>query len=127
MSTLSTGYNCGSFQIKPMEFVDDIADPSKEKGSAIASNSVLVAIQHEKRISFPAEKCELLKINCNNSDGLKVNGIRIKVVVESAWYLGDLFNIKEDNSDMCRERHLKAKGTSVELCSLSRGLSFGIR
>ena len=48
-------------------------------------------------------------------------------VVESAWYLGDLFNIKGDNSDMCRERHLKAKGTSVELCSLSRGLSFGIR
>ena len=28
---------------------------------------------------------------------------------------------------MCRERHLKAKGNSVELCSLSRGLSFGIR
>ena len=28
---------------------------------------------------------------------------------------------------MCRERHLKAKGTSVELCSLSRGLSLGIR
>ena len=45
-----------------------------------------------------------------------MNGIGIKVV-ESAWYLGDLFNIKGDNSDMCRERHLKAKGTSVELCS----------
>ena len=56
----------------------------------------------------------------------KVNGIGIKVV-ESAQYLGDLFNIKGDNSDTCRERHLNAKGTSVELCSLSRGLSFGIR
>ena len=76
-------------------------------------------------MSFPAEKCEPLKINCNNSDGLKVNGTGIKVV-ESAWYLGDLFNIKGDNSDMYRERYLKAKGTSVELFSLSRGLSFGI-
>ena len=28
---------------------------------------------------------------------------------------------------MCKERHLKAKSTSVELCSLSRGLSLGIR
>ena len=84
------------------------------------------AIQHEKGISFSAEKCELLKINCTNSDGFKVNGIGIRVV-ESARYLGDLFNIKGDNSDMCRERHLKAKGTSVELCSLIRGLSFGIR
>ena len=55
-----------------------------------------------------------------------MNGIGIKVV-ESARYPGDLFNIKGDNSDKCRERHLKAKGPSVELCSLSRGLSFGIR
>ena len=37
------------------------------------------------------------------------------------------FKITGDNSDMCMERHLKAKGTTVELCSLSRGLSFGIR
>ena len=92
--------NFGSVQIKPMEFADDIADPSREKASAIAkNNSVLEAIQHEKRISFSAEKCELLKINCNNSDGFKVNGIGIKVV-EFAWYLGDLFNIKGDNSDV---------------------------
>ena len=39
------------------------------------------------------KKCELLNINCNNIDGLKVNGIGIKVV-ESARYLGDLFDIK---------------------------------
>ena len=56
MSTHSTGYNFGSVQIKPMEFVDDIADPNREKACAIASNSVLEAIQHEKRISFSAEK-----------------------------------------------------------------------
>ena len=126
MSAHSSGYNFGTVRIKPMEFVDDIADPSREEASAIASNSVLGAIQHEKRISFSAEKSELLKINCNNSDGFKVNGTGIKVV-ESARYLGDLFNIKGDNSVTCGERHLQAKGTSVELCSLSGGLSFGIR
>ena len=96
MSTHGTGYNFGSVQIKPMEFVDDIADPSP------------IAVQHEKLISFSAEKYELLKINCNNSDGFNVNGIGIKVV-KSAQYLCDLFNVKGDNSDMCRERHLKAK------------------
>ena len=61
MSTHSAGYNFGSVQIKPMEFVDDIADASREKAGAIASNSILEAIQHEKRTSFSAEKCELLK------------------------------------------------------------------
>ena len=105
-----------------MEFVDDIADPSRDKARAIASNSVLEAIQHEKRMPFSAEECELLKINCNNNnDGFKVNGIGIKVV-ESARYLGDLFNIKGDNSDMYRERHVKVEGTFVEWCSLSGGL-----
>ena len=60
--------------------------------SAITSNSVLEAIQHEKRISFSAAKCELLKINCNDND-FKVNSMGIKVV-ESSRYLDDLFNIK---------------------------------
>ena len=55
MSTHSTGYNFGSVQIKAMEFVDDIADPSREKASVIARDSVLEAIQHENRISFSAE------------------------------------------------------------------------
>ena len=66
--------------------------------SAFAGNSVVGAVQHEKRVSFLAEKCELLKINCNDDDGFKVNGIGIKVV-ESARYLGDLFNVKGDTSD----------------------------
>ena len=94
MSTNSTGCNFGSIQIKPMEFVDDIADNGRDKASATASNSVLEAIKHKMRISFSAEKCELLKINCNNSDGFKVNGIGIKVV-ESARYLGEILTSKE--------------------------------
>ena len=87
MSTHGTGYNFGSVQIKSMEFVDDIADPSRVKASPIA-------VQHEKRIPFSAEKYELLKINCNNSDGFKVNGIGIKVV-KSAQYLCDFLISKE--------------------------------
>ena len=124
MSTHSTGYNFGSVEIRRMEFVDDIADPSRDKTRAVASNSVLEAIQHEKRISFSAEKCELLKINCNNDDGFKVNGIGIKVVQSLSGILATFLTSKQIT---CRERHLKAKGTSFELCSLNRGLSFGIR
>ena len=40
MSTHSTGCNFGSVQIKPMEFVDDTTDPSRDKASAIESNVV---------------------------------------------------------------------------------------
>ena len=50
-----------------MEFVDDLADPNGDKQSALASNDVLQAIQHEKRLTFSAEKCELLKINSKDN------------------------------------------------------------
>ena len=43
-------------------------------------------------------------------------------MVKTARYLGDHFNIKEDNTDLCKERVSKAKGTIVELCALCRGL-----
>ena len=45
-----------------MEFVDDLADPNRDNQSALASNAVLQAIHHEKRLTFSAEKCELLKL-----------------------------------------------------------------
>ena len=39
LSTDSIGYNFDSVQIKSMEFVDDLADPNRDKQSALASNS----------------------------------------------------------------------------------------
>ena len=49
--TDSIGYNFGSVQIKSMEFVDNLADPNRDKQSAPASNAALEAIQHEKRLT----------------------------------------------------------------------------
>ena len=42
LSTDSIGYNFGSVEIKSMEFVDDLADPNRDKQSALASNTVLL-------------------------------------------------------------------------------------
>ena len=46
-----------------MKFVDDVADPNRDKQLALTSNAALEAIQHEKQLTFSTEKCELLKIN----------------------------------------------------------------
>ena len=43
LSADSIGYNFGSVQIKSMEFVDDLADPKRDKQSALANNAVLEA------------------------------------------------------------------------------------
>ena len=59
----SHGYFLGSVEIKPIEFVDDIADPNEGQLSAQMNNKIIEHIQHEERLMFSAEKCELLKVN----------------------------------------------------------------
>ena len=105
-----------------MEFVDELTDPNRDKQSALASNAVLQAIQHEKRLTFSAEKCELLKINSTDDTCLKVNGRSMKQV-DVACYLGDHFNCQGYNSDLCEERVAKAKDSIIELCSLCKGIN----
>ena len=122
----SFGYNFGSIGIKPLEFVDDIANPSSSRQTAVLSNKLLENIQLEKRVTFSAEKCGLLKINSIGNDGLLLNGEDIKSV-RKVRYLGDVFSDKGDNSELCKDRHDKVKGTITELFALSKGIKFGIK
>ena len=112
----SYSHHLGSVEIRSMEFVDDITDPNSDKNSALTSNRI---IEHEKRISFSFEKCELLKMNSRDKQGnIMVNGEIIKPV-EDARYLGDKFNSKGNYTDLCKDRIDRAKGSTFELiCSL---------
>ena len=53
-------YHLGSVEIRPMEFVDDIADPNSDEVSAKFSNRIAEQIQYEKRLTLSSETCELL-------------------------------------------------------------------
>ena len=81
-----------------MEFVEDLADPNRDKQSALASNAVLQAVQHEKWLAFSAEKCELLKINSKDDTCLKVNGRSMKQV-DVTCYLDDHFNRRRQGNN----------------------------
>ena len=115
----SFGYNFESVGIQALEFVDDIANPSSSRQAAVLSNKLLENIQHEKRVNFSAEKCKLLKI----ISSLLLNGEKIKSV-RKVRYLGDVFS---DNSEVCKDRHHKVKGTIIELFTLSKGIKFGMK
>ena len=65
------------------------------------SNKLLENIQHEKRVNFSAEKCELLKIN----DGLLLNGEDIKSV-RKVRYLGDVFSDKKEITQNCARANM---------------------
>ena len=61
-------FTFGSVEVKLLEFVDDIADPSYRKSDAVLSNDIICDIQRMKHLKFSTEKCRLLKINSKAID-----------------------------------------------------------
>ena len=63
-----------------------------------------------------------MRINPKHSSfgaSLTVSNTEVKIV-EFACYLGDYFNTSGDNTTLCKERCLRAKGSTVELIALCK-------
>ena len=128
-SKSSCPYYFDNTEIKSLEFADDIADLNDDMISAQVSCKVMENMQDKKRLTFSAEKCELLRIYpklYSFGASLTVNNAQVKMV-EFARYLGDYFNASEDNTTFCKERCLRAKGSTVELIALCEEIKFGNR
>ena len=123
----SYSHHLGSVEIRSLEFADDIADHNSDKNSALTSNRIIEQIQHEKRIFFSFEKCELLKLNSKFiliQGNIMVNGENIKAV-EAVRYSGDKFNSKGNYTDLCKDKVDRAKSSTFELIALCREVKFG--
>ena len=119
------GYQYGSIELKPFEFVDDIADPNRSKYDAQISSKVITRIQEFKKLKFSSEKCKVLKINSSsNTDTLFIED-RALDIENSTSYLGDVVNDKGDNTALCKDRTDKAVGTIIELFSICKEVNFG--
>ena len=93
----SHGYFLVSVETKPIEFVDDIADPNEGQLSAQMNNKIIEHIQREKRLMLSEEKFELFKVNSKVGDAtIQVNGKSVKTV-RVVGYLGNHFNFKGNN------------------------------
>ena len=46
------GYQYGTVELKPLEFVDDIAGPNRNKYDVQISNKVIIGIQELKKLNF---------------------------------------------------------------------------
>ena len=119
------GYQFGQVNIKPLEFVDDLADSNHSSMSAHVSNSVIEQIQFEKRLKFSAKKCELLAIGSDDAGyTLDINGRTIKHV-STVKYLGDILNAQGSNVDMIKSRVDRCHGSVTELISICKEAHFG--
>ena len=109
------GYQFRQVNIKPLEFVDDLADPNHSSMYAHVSNSVIEQIQFEKRLKFSAKKCKLLAIGSDDAGyTLDINGRTIKHV-STVKYLGDILNAQGSNVDMIKSRVDRCHGSVTEL------------
>ena len=119
------GYQYGSVELKPFEFVDDIADPNRNKYDAQISNKVITCIQELKKLKFSSEKCKIMKINSSSNTDTSFIEDRALDIENSTSYPGDVFNDKGDNTALCKDRADKAVGTIIELFSICKEVNFG--
>ena len=95
--------------------------------SAQISCKVMENMQEQKRLTFYAKKCESLRINPKSSSAgasLTMNNAEVKMV-GFARYLRYYNNTSGDNTTLCKERCLRAKGSTVELIALCKEIKFG--
>ena len=79
----SCPYYFGNTEIKSLKSVDDIADLNDDMISAQTRCKVMENMQDKKRLTFSAEKCELLRINTKPSNigaSLTVNNAQVILV-----------------------------------------------
>ena len=69
-----------SFELRQVQYIDNILDPSNGLQYAIKTRSVMAKISLEKQKVFHQKKCELFKNN-NKVDNLKLHGKGIKMVI----------------------------------------------
>ena len=78
--TEGNNFNYVSVQIKPLEFVDDIADPNSGNADAVLSNYIIRNIQRRRRLTFSTEKCKLLKVNSKDKgDAISISGEKVEI------------------------------------------------
>ena len=97
-------YYFGNTEIKSLKFVDDIADLNDDMILVQISSKVMENMQDQKRLTYSAEKCELLRINrrpFSFGASLTVNNAEVKMV-ELADYLGYYFDTNGDNTTLCK-------------------------
>ena len=94
-------------RIKSLEFVDDIPDFNDQHLSALLSNKIIQNVQDQRRLTFSAEKCEMLKISPTKTDSqasIATSGETVKSVCFACCLGGGHFNVKVDNQKLCAER-----------------------
>ena len=125
---LGKGFQIGEAILKALAFVDDNATLSKNSKDTYVSHQSVEWFSAKKRLLLNALKCLLLCINTKQDDvipRLKVGETVVKNV-DSAPYLGDIFNSSGNNNDLIDDRVKKGKACTINAMSLCGEVTMGM-
>lgn len=125
---LGKGFQIGEAILKALAFVDDIATLSKNHKDTYTSHQSVEWFSAKKRLLLNALKCLLLCINAKQDDvipRLKLGETVLKKV-DSAPYLGDIFNSSGNNTDLIADRVKKGKACTINAMSLCGEVTMGM-
>ena len=125
---LGKGFQIGAAILRALAFVDDIATLSKNHIDAYIAHKSVEWFSSKKRLFLNALKCVLLCINVKAHDvipRLKIGDIALDTV-DTATYLGDIFNTSGTNKELIEDRVKKGKACIVNAMSLCSEITMGL-
>ena len=75
----SRGYQYGNIEIKPLEFVDDIADQNMGAEDAVKSNKIITDVINYKKVNFSSDKCKVLRVNVKTTEPVSIDNVNLEV------------------------------------------------
>ena len=127
-SILTGGAQIGSFNIRCLTFVDDIATMNHTVEDTYQAHEKVVWFSQLKRLTLNGKKCMIMCIDQRASTvvpHLKIDGISLEEK-QVVTYLGDLFNRRGNNSDLVDDRVKKGKCCIVNSVSLCNDITMGL-
>ena len=124
---LGKGCQIGAAILKALAFIDDIATFCNDHENAYIAHSNVEWFSAKKRLLLNALKCVLLCVNTKPHHvipRLKLGDTALSTV-DSAPYLGDIFNEAGDNANLIADRVKKGKACIVNAMSLCSEVTMG--
>lgn len=124
---MNKGVCVGTSVVSSLAFVDDMLDVSLTCSDTLEAHEKSIAFSFKKKMNHKPKKCKSLVVNPKKKDPIPTLMI-LDEALENALmieYLGDIFNVKGDNSDMVQDRVRRGTAAMVSIEAIMTDLCLG--
>ena len=124
---LNKGVCVGSLIVSSLVYVDDMLDVSLTWDDAHKAHDNSVIFSFKKKMSHKGKKCKSMVTNKKKKDLIPELFIGDEAIENASLieYLGDIFNIKGDNTDMIKDRVRRGIAAIVSIEAIMADLQLG--